>query len=91
MIRQSPSTVPAAKNGSSMLRIALLKILIMNAAASDCCKFLVQGPLERGCKSEQNSSDRGWGPLVCLRERGNEADNRAMKSRDVLHWTGDRF
>ena len=61
----------------------------MKAAASDCCKFLVQGPLERGCQNGLNSSDRGWGPLVWLRERGNEADNSAVKSRDVLHWAGD--
>lgn len=68
-----------------MLWIVLLKILIMNAAASDCCQFLVQEPLERGCQSCLKPSDGGWGPLVWFRERGNEADNSAANSRDVHH------
>lgn len=74
-----------------MFWIALQKILIMAAVASVCCKFLVQGPLERECKCGLNSSDQGWGPLIWFPGRGNEADNSAVRSRDVLHWTGDRF
>ena len=57
----------------------------MKAAASDCCKFLVPRT------TRKRMSHRGWGPLVWFRERGSEADNSAVISREVLHWTCDRF